>query len=938
MTRTATQTGSPDTVSPDLVLATKLHRPRPRADLAARPRLVARLDTALAAGCRLILLSAPAGYGKTTLLVEWLAGQPAVAWVSLDAADNDPSRFLRHLLAALEAQRPGATGGGTALLAASALPPVEAIFSACINGLAASPERLVIALDDYHLIEASALHAGLAFFLEHLPAQVHLVIAGRADPPLGLARLRVRGQLCELSAEDLRFTSDEAAAFLNKVAGLGLAAAEIATLETRTEGWIAGLQLAALSMKNRADRSGFVRAFSGSQRYVLEYLVEEVLARQPADIQAFLLQTSVLERMCGPLCDAVVGISESANQRMSEPVAFEVVQPPFAPSPFAHSSFAHSQAILEQLERANAFLVPLDDQGRWYRYHHFFAEALQRGLARTPGLPPAAELHGRASAWFERNGLLAEALRHAAASADWARAAGLVETHAAGMLMRSELGALLSWLGVLPEAEKRGRPYLAVVHAWALLLSGQFAAVAPCLSDAEANLDRYQPTQLVPDLRSHIDTIRACLVGFLGEIPAAIALSQAALARLAPGDHLVRSVAAVNLGYALALAGDWADAWQALQTARAEGEAAGNVYATMLALGNLGEWHMRQGRLREAQRFYEELIARAGRNESELSPAVGFVYVGMGGLRLERNELAAAAEYLERGIELCGLAGDFSTRRAGFLSLARVRQAQGRVAEARAWIEKAVQIAGPPSAVFSGQAHAHRARLAVAQGDLAQAAAWSEICGLSPRDEVGALRELEHLTLARILLAQGRPEGVSLLSRVIASAEAGGRLGHLIEALALQAVTLAGAGQHAQGLAALRRTLALGAEEGYLRTFLDLGEPLDRLLRQLREIGGLRAGLAGYSERLLAAFARPTGPASDETRAPSPLAEPLTPRELEILRLIAGGASNREIAERLVITVGTVKIHINRLLGKLAARNRTEAVARAREAGVLAEI
>ena len=801
------------------LLATKLAIPPARPALVPRPRLIAALRAGLRA--RLTLVSAPAGFGKTTLLSAWRSVAPGggipVAWVSLDSGDNDPVRFWRYVAGALDSLYPGAGEAARAILRSPEAPPIEVVLTALINGLAGLQEDAVLVLDDYHVVESTAIHDGLAFLIEHLPAALHLVVAGRADPPLPLARWRARGQLLELRAQDLRFTLEEAAQFLDEVMGLELSAEHVAALEARTEGWIAGLQLAALSMRGRADLSGFVEAFTGSHRHIVDYLAGEVLQRQPDHVQSFLLQTSILERLAGPLCDALTGRDEG-------------------------------QAMLERLEQDNLFVVPLDDQRRWYRYHHLFGDFLRtRGERARPDQLP--QLHRRAAAWHERHGLLDGAVRHALAGQDFERAADLIERSAESMWMRAELTTLLGWLEALPEAMRRSRPRLLLAHVWTSLLLHPFdsAAVELTLKDTEAAVGSIKSdperdsTEMsdrredIAELRGVLAAIRAAMTSMRADAPGTVVLAHQALELLPRGSVYWRTVTTTNLGLAYTSAGDMAAASETLAEAIALAESAGNVYTALSAKVWLARTMAVQGRLRSAAEVSRQGLDAVTRQGAGALPAAGYLHLSLGQLLYEWSDLEAAERHAREGIERLGIHERGWGLVEAYALLARVRQAQddaGGALDLLGRAEEAARATGLPWAL--SLVAAYRARLGLEQGDLAGAARWVESTGLSTDDEAGHQREIARMARARVFLAQGRPqEALQLLQRLAHTAEAAGRMARVVEMLALQSLALQAEGNDIAAVVALRRALSLAQPEGYVRTFVDEGAPVALLLTKV---------------------------------------------------------------------------------------------------------
>jgi LuxR family maltose regulon positive regulatory protein len=941
-------TGSFDSARDVPLLRTKLYIPPLRPGLVLRPRLIERLNAGLGQNGsfvrKLTLISAPAGFGKTTLLGEWIAGcEWPIVWLSLDEGDNDPARFLLYLVAALQTieARQSAVGRiGEDVLNAFQSPrslPVEPILTSLINEIAEGLDTFTLILDDYHVIEAQRIHNALTFLLDHLPPRMHLVIASRTDPPLPLARLRARGQLAEFHAADLRFTADETAAFLNQVMGLSLSAKEIATLETRTEGWVAGLQLVALSMQGRDDVAGFIHAFTGSHRYVLDYLAEEVLARQPQNIQAFLLHTSILNRLSAPLCDAVVGIGDSPGQPIGKPTSRETGG--FKTCGFVDSS----EQILEHLERNNLFIVPMDDERRWYRYHRLFADFLRARLERDSGasLPERGSivlLHRRAAEWYERNGLQTEAVGHALAARDFEWAARLIEQVAWQTLMRGEVNTLLNWLGVLPEEIICARPNLCIIHAWALFLTAQpMEAIETRLRDAaasegegaaraEQDLDRFQGLSAV---------LRVLLTLFQGDASHTAELSHQTLERLPKENKFLHSLLVLNQSISLAWSGNFPAAGQAYAKAARLGLETGSTLLTLFATCQLAELQMIQGRLCQAMRTYRQARQLASGPDGRPLPLAGVVLIGMGELLREWNDLDAATRHLTEGIELCQQWGEILAF-DGYISLARVRWAQGDADSALDLFQKVAQLARrfDVTEMDDWLVAAQQARLWIAQGNLEAANQWAA----EQRRHVGGqtedtsysffVHEWEQFTLARLFIVQDKAqEALALLAPLLLAAESARRMGNVIENLVIQAMAHQAQSDTSQALTALARALALAEPEGYVRIFVDEGTPMAELLRS----AAVRGIAPGYVGKLLAAFDAPHFLISPSL----PLSEPLSERELEVLRLIAAGLSNREIARQLVIELSTVKWHINNLYGKLNVHSRTQAVARARELSLL---
>jgi LuxR family maltose regulon positive regulatory protein len=918
----ATTSSTAATAAPAALLATKLHVPRTRTGFVVRPRLVERL--AQAHEGELTLVCAPAGFGKTALLADCARRDPRpVAWLSLDDADNDPARFWRHVAAALDTVRPGVAQQVAALLQGLQPTSFEAVVTALVNELAGRADEVVLLVDDYHLIDAAPIHASVRFLLEHLPPQLRLVVASRTDPPLPLARLRARGQLAELRERDLRFTPQEAAELLRSTVGPELPEAAVAALADRTEGWVAGLQLAALSLQGRTDITAFVDGFSGSHRYVLDYLAEEVLDGQPDHLVRFLLETSVLERLCGPLCEAVTGRADS-------------------------------QALLEQVERANLFLVPLDEVRGWWRYHHLFADLLRARLAQERP-ERVAQLHRAAAAWSEEHWLVDDAVRHALAAEELAWVARLVEQHFEELLWRSEDATLRRWLRSLPTELVRSRPRLCLAQAYWALVDGRPEAVEPLLADAERAIavvaeEPYEPSvgraaSLLANVPAAITLVRAMVARNYGDAEHTTAFSQQALTQLGEGDWLLGHFARYYLAMADWLRGRLVEAEQALTGLAAEQQAASGRYLAPL-YRDLGQVQHARGHLGAALRTYQNALGIASEAGRPLPPA-GIAHVGMAEIRYERGELDAALDHATQAVALSQQLGWTRQLAAGLAILAWVRQAQGDRAGALAAIGEAERVQLSPAVVgLLNPLPAVRARLALAHGETAEAARWVQQRGLGADDEPSYPLEREYLVLVRVLLAQQAPQRtLRLLERLHNLAAAQGRTGSVIEVRTLQALARSASGDQAAALAALAEALTLGAPEGYLRVFLDEGPPMAALLRELlvsRRQGQVALAEAvprEYLARLVEAFEQAGLP----IRPPvgrggvmvAGLVEPLTARELEVLQLLAAGAPNRAIAQQLVVTQETVKKHLSHLFDKLGVANRTQAVARARQLGLL---
>ena len=900
------------------ILATKLYIATPRRTVVPRPRLLERLNEGLEH--KLTLVSAPAGFGKTTLLTQWLSesGTPA-AWLSLDEEDHDTARFLAYLIAALQTIAADIGVGVLGPLQSSQPPPPEAILTALLNEVNALPDKFVLVLDDYHVLDAQPIDQALTYLVEHLPLQMHLVIATREDPDLPLARLRARGHLTELRAADLRFTPAEAVAFLTEVMGLHLSAADIARLSDRTEGWIAGLQLAALSMQGHQDVPGFIRAFAGDHRYIVDYLVAEVLQRQPEPVRHFLLRTAILDRLSGSLCDAVTGQQEGDKR-------------------------------LEALERGNFFVVPLDDRRHWYRYHHLFAEVLHTHLlAEQPD--QVAVLHRRASAWYEQHDAVADAIRHALEALDFERAAELIERALPAMQRTRQEATVLGWLKALPDEVIHFRPVLSVGYAWASLAVGELEAADARLRDAERWLDTTAAASeraltssaemIVADqegfrrLPAFIAVYRAAHAQALGDVPTTIKYARKLLDLSPEEDHLGRGAATALLGLASWTSGDLETAHQAFADGMARVQMAGNLSDAISGAIALAEIRMAQGRLREAMRTYERALQLATEQGEPVLRGTADLYVGMSELYREQNDLQAATQHLLRSKELGEYAGLPQNRSRWYVAMARIKEAQGDMDGALDLLHEAERLylrdffpnVRPIAALVT--------RVWVAQGKVGEALAWAREQNLSVSDDLSYLREFEYSTLARVLLARAKSDRAShsideiaaFLERLLRAAEAGKRTGSIIEILLLQALAHQARGDIPAALAPLERALTLAEPEGYVRQFVDEGLPMAALLQAAEK---QRIALH-YVRHLLAA----SGPTANRTTAKPGLIEPLSERELEVLRLLRTDLDGPEIARELVVSLNTVRTHTKNIYSKLGVNNRRAAVRRAEELDLL---
>lgn len=901
----------PDTSPQPLLLTTKLYLPPIRAHLVPRPRLTQRLNEGLSH--KLTLISAPAGFGKTTLLSEWIPhSEWCVTWVSLDEGDNDPTRFWSYFIAGLQRLNPELGKTALLLFQSPQPPPLESCLTTLLNEIATFPEPFVLVLDDYHVIENASLHEAITFLLDYLPPQLHLFITTRTDPPFSLSRLRGREQLTELRAGDLRFTPDEAMAFFNQVMGLDLSPDDVAALEAHTEGWIVGLQLAALTMQERDDLSDFITAFTGTHRYILDYLTDEVLERQPMGTTDFLLQTSILDRLCGPLCDAITGGNDG-------------------------------QTTLELLEQANLFIVPLDDERRWYRYHHLFADVLRHRLSLTqPQNIP--EYHHQASIWFEQQGLAAEAIHHALVGQDFDRTATLIEPITLPLAMGGQQATVERWMAKLPVKLRQVRPRLALAYAVVAISNADFATVETYLHEAEAAAPSGDEERAA--LQLEVAALRTIAGSILGDGHAP-ELGQTVLGQLSP-DHPLRSTIISALSYAAFAIGDLTMASQMLEEAsmsqlvQSTPSAVGANLVAILAMVRRAE-----GRLLEARRMAVEVLDISTHNGRTL-PISGalLAYLLLGLIQYEQNELDAA----ERTLRQCDdLARRYQVTMYKILAqfyLGYVLAAQGDLTGALRLVEQAEMEAGRYlSPLNLREFVGFRVLLWLKQGNLATASAWmaQDERTVDPDRPQFTAYDVDRFALVRTLMAEGRWAAAQMaVEDLLDAAETTGHGRFVIWALVWQALILDAQDDIRAALKALEHALVLAEPEGYVRIFVDEGMPMVALLERMnasREGGRLKE----YISKLLTAFKEdPTErvQVKDNNLQPSSpnlhaLVEPLTERELEVLNLIAAGLKNRVIGEELVITVGTVKRHISNIYGKLGVTNRVQAVSKARQLDLL---
>ena len=880
----------------DQLLATKLFIPKTRPDLVSRSRLIEQLNDGLHR--KLTLISAPAGFGKTTLVSEWIANcERPVAWLSLDKEDSDPRRFLGYLVAALQTVSAEIGEDVLGMLQTPQSPPIESILTALLNEIATLPDGFCLVLDDYHVIDAKQVDQALTFLLERSPPQMHLVIITREDPNLPLARFRARGQLTEIRVADLRFTLVEAARFLNQVMGLELSEDDIAALETRTEGWIAGLQLAAISMRGHTDTASFIESFTGSHHFVLDYLVEEVLLQQSESIQTFLLCTSLLERLCGPLCDAVL-------------------LDPSVPG----------QETLQYIEQANLFLIPLDNERRWYRYHPLFADLLQQrlqqGFVPSTGTKVAevAELHLRASKWYEGNGLDVEAFEHAAAANDLERAERLMEGGGVPLQYRGAMTPVLNWLESLPVELMDARPSLWVAYASALTMIGKpVDSIENILQSAEVALQSVGPDDKVRDLIGQVAAIRAMLAIPQNQVETIIAQSRRALEYLHPDNLSVRTTATWTLGYAYQLQGNRPAAIQAHREALSISQTSGNTMISIAAATSLGQIQESENQLHQAVEYYEKVLQLAG--EPPLLTACE-AHLGLARICYEWNDLDAAQEHGQQSLQLAREMENVDTPADCELLFARLKLARGDIGGASEMVANAEQFISQNKFVhLAPEVAATQVLVSLHQGNLTKAAELAEKHKLP-------------ISQAQVYLAQGNaPVALAVLETYRQQVEAKDWCDERLKVMIMQAIAHRVHGEDDQAMMLLKEALALAEPGGFIRLFVDEGPPMAKLLSKVVIPGGT----SNYIRKLLGAFEaeeKENGGKSFRSSAQS-LIEPLSQREMEVLQLIAQGLSNHQIGERLFLALNTVKGHNRKIFNKLQVQRRTEAVARARELDLL---
>ena len=906
------------------LLASKFYYPPHRLDVVQRSRLRESLDAGLSG--KVTLISAPAGFGKTTLVSEWIrdCGHPT-AWLSLDKNDNDPSRFLIYLIAAVQRIDSEIGVDVQAVLEESPSPQFEILLTRLISEMERLPDKSIIVLDDCHLIDSKPVHDIINFLIEYLPPTIHLVISGRTDPPLPISRLRVQGNVNEVRTSQLRFTKKEVATFLNDRMGFDLPTEGIAALEARTEGWIASLKLAALSMQGRDDWPEFIAKFSGSNRYVIDYLVDEVMARQPDEVQIFLRRTSILERFCASLGEFVVGESKDTD-------------------------------IIDYIDRSNLFLIPLDDHKEWYRYHHLFADFLsQRLRASEPDRIP--ELHRRASQWYENEGWVDEAIQHALAAGDMDRATRLVDGIAVDLLVRAESNKLLKLVEQLPFDLWQGYPMLRILYAWALLFMGQLERVDPILTSVEVDQAKAPG---VPN-PGYVTTVRAYLANRQGDIYRSIQLTEQALEEMskATPDRLTlkfQGSAVIWLGVNHRLLGNLDKARQLFMEAAGINQKAGNYYASLASYEQLAELAVIRGQLHQALDLYRSGLKLAqnwkdtrGKPRGTLMTTTG-LQLGLGVVLYQLNDLAGAATQIQRSADLFEL-GEHYERKLSYTMLAYLKQAQGEFETSAELLRKACAIEDTMvvrRSYTSDRSSPTKLAILLSRAGPEMAHLLTEACrrienlGVRSTDKVDFSspadypRELIYSDLACLLIAQDRAdEALPLLSSLLEAAITMGRHGDEIRYLVMIALAQHALGNTQTALDSLGRALPLAEPQGYVRLFVDEGQPMAELL-----LLAISQNVApDYASKLLADFPKDIQGTlqfdKDLTINNQSLIEPLSRREIEVLRLLFVGYKYEEIAERLVVSINTVRHHTRNVYGKLDVNNRRQAVARARDLGII---
>jgi len=912
----------------DTLIRTKLRSPIIRSGLVSRPKLQEQVMQGLRGP--LTMITAPAGFGKTTLMAACIAAvDMSLAWLSLDKNDNQEERFLYYLIAALQGVDEKIGDEASQLVGKTQSISIEVLLTSIINDLDATGKDIVLVLDDYQFISSQEVHDGMIFLLENCPNTFHLVIISRSDPPLPLARLRAHGQLFEFRATDLRFTESEATQFLNDIMDLHLDARSIAMLEKRTEGWIAGLQMAALSMQNRENVTNFIKGFSGTNRYILDYLLEEVLARQSTEVQRFLLYTSVLERLSAPLCDAILVIDkELANEENNDPIHSEAIV------------LGSSASILEYLEQSNIFLVSLDDERTWYRYHHLFADLLMAQLQRSHNAESIAKLHIRAAEWYEQNGSILDAIYHAALASNPEMVERFIAQNYMELVSRGEISGIRFWIDKLSRELIYSRPWLCIYAAYSHAWFGELGEAALLLREAERRIPMEADTPKDQSLRVYLTYVESRITAMRGDIHHAIDLCLSA-SKHVPADNVALQLdTRITLGYEYFLGGDFSNASRYLNETIQIGKTVGAVINTVAASCVMARLHAIQGLLHKSYDTYQTAMQVIPDDGDQHLGARALIEIGIANLLCEWNDQEGALDHMNKGMTLITNWEKADDLALAYVTLARIHLAQANNSEVIKTIEKAIHLV-QTRGVFSEARHEveyAQVKMWLAQGDLQAANRW--IAAQDERINSDKLMEFENELIytarARILSARDMfDDAIILLSHLEKNAESGGRAGRLIEIMLLKALVLQKLGDHEEAMNALTKGLAFAELEGYVRIFLDGGEPMRMLLGQWLEQTETKP-LRNYVNHLLSFFdAKPQEKMQSFVNSSEALVEPLSAREQEVLKLIAQGKTNQEIAEQLVVARGTIKAHAASIYRKLDVTNRTEAVARARQLDIL---
>jgi len=900
------------------LLSTKLFIPPPRPDIVPRHHLSERLNEGVTR--KLTIICAPAGFGKTTLLSEWVGscGTP-IAWLSLDKGDNDLARFLAYIVAAIQTIEPSICETVLAMTQAPQVPPIEFLLTEMINEVAGISQDFVLILDDYHVIDDQAIQSALAFLIAYLPPKMHLIIASRSDPFLPLSRLRADGQMTELRTDDLRFSTQEAVAYLNQVMALTLDGDDVIALKTRTEGWIAGLHLAALSLQGKRETSEFITAFAGDDRYIVDYLVDEVLEQRPKGTRDFLVHTSILDQMNGSLCDAVTGLDGGQN-------------------------------VLEKLDQANLFIEPLDNQRRWYRYHHLFADLLLHRLERTKTSQEINSLHQRASQWYEENNHLVEAVDHAMKAGDHENAIRLITENGAEMLMGSQHYSLLRWQAELPPDLLASQPKLCMVLTWACVATGSQKEAESYLqmieralgADMEALIsDGEEQKTLDAPIRAallEVAVVRAELAIEKGNIADALKLSNLVLSSLEEDEESYffnppkDSLMVVNfiLGLIHKITGEFRLSYEELTKAAILGQEQGNVHIVAGAYGRVVSVQVTLGHLQQGVQTCQTGLKLLNEMDGEHSPISGLLKAELGNLLYEQNDLENAQKQIQEAIAVAKPWGFLEAFVPAYTGLARLRVAQGDFGGAFAALDELAEHGKSNPVMVSPVVELFRAKLWVARGQVQNATQWAQDNDIPSDGEISNSRLDEYLILARILIAQDQlDQTVDLLSRMVDMTEKAALKGETIEILVLLALAFQAKGKNDSALSSLERALILAEPEGYVRTFVDEGESMVKLLRQAAS----RDFTTEYIERLLGEFEHEAF--EKQSASAQTLTEPLSERELEVLHLLKTELSGPEIASELSIALTTMRFHTRNIYSKLNVNNRRRAIHKAEELNLI---